>query len=293
MFETPLGKAYSIGSGYDPITVERFSILRAALADCSFPDRPVVYEGNLQPFYNVSFFDAYFSNFIEGTEFEVEEAIEIIDFGIVPTDRPEDGLDILGTYRIVGSSSEMDILPKTFDDFLGILTRRHSIIMGGRPDKGPGRFKDKPNRAGTKQFVEPALVKNTLRHGYEFYRGLEHPFARALAMMFIISEVHPFNDGNGRISRAMMNAELVSKGMNRIIIPVVYRGYYLSGLRRLSDANDPSVFIKQMSHAQNFANKIDFTDREQAISILRACNAFESPSGDLVLKMPIFSTFTT
>jgi len=284
--KSPLGKAYSIGAGYDPNAVERFSILRAALADDSFPDQTVVYDGNLQPFYNVSFFDAYFSNFIEGTEFEVEEAIEIVDSGVVPADRPEDGHDILGTYRIVGSAYEMDILPKTFEDFLEILTRRHSIIMEGRPDKGPGRFKDKPNRAGSKQFVDPALVKNTLRHGYELYRGLEHPFARALAMMFIISEVHPFNDGNGRISRAMMNAELVSKGMTRIIIPAVYRGDYLSGLRRLSDANDPIAFIKQMKHAQNFVSKVDFSDREEAISILRKCNAFEKPGGDLLLKMP-------
>ena len=28
--------------------------------------------------------------------------------------------------------------------------------------------------------------------------------------MFLISEVHPFDDGNGRIARVMMNAELVS-----------------------------------------------------------------------------------
>ncbi len=284
---SPLGKAYSIGAGYDPIVVERFSILRSALADDSFPDRMVDHDGSLLSFYNVSFFDAYFSNFIEGTEFEVEEAIEIVDSGVVPADRPEDGHDILGTYRIVGSAYEMNIIPGSFDDFLEILTRRHATIMEGRPDKGPGRFKDRPNRAGTKQFVDPALVKNTLRHGYELYRGLEHPFARALAIMFIISEVHPFIDGNGRISRAMMNAELVSKGMTRIIIPSAYRGDYLSGLRSLSDVNDPVAFITQMKHAQNFVSKVDFSHRDSAISILRGCNAFEKPDSDKMLKMPL------
>jgi Fic family protein len=104
--------------------------------------------------------------------------------------------------------------------------------------------------------------------------------------MFIISEVHPFNDGNGRISRAMMNAELVSQGMTRIIIPSVYRGDYLSGLRRVSDVNDPVAYIKQMKHAQNFVSRVDFTRRDDAIAILRWCNAFEKPSSDLVLKMP-------
>jgi len=32
--------------------------------------------------------------------------------------------------------------------------------------------------------------------------------ARALLAMFIVSEVHPFIDGNGRLARLVMNAEL-------------------------------------------------------------------------------------
>jgi Fic family protein len=38
----------------------------------------------------------------------------------------------------------------------------------------------------------------------------------------MISEVHPFMDGNGRISRIMMNAELTAAGMPKIIIPTHY-----------------------------------------------------------------------
>jgi Fic family protein len=41
--------------------------------------------------------------------------------------------------------------------------------------------------------------------------------------MFLVAEVHAFSDGNGRLSRAMMNAELVSAGEQRIIVPPVYR----------------------------------------------------------------------
>jgi fido (protein-threonine AMPylation protein) len=33
--------------------------------------------------------------------------------------------------------------------------------------------------------------------------------------MFLISEAHPFNDGNARIARIMMNAELVAGGHSR------------------------------------------------------------------------------
>jgi Fic family protein len=105
-------------------------------------------------------------------------------------------------------------------------------------------------------------------------------------MMFLVAEVHPFNDGNGRIARAMMNAELVTGGMTRIIIPSVFRGEYLSGLRRLSNESDPTAIIRQMGYAQEFVSRIDFTDKDQAIGYLKEYNAFEKPDSNVRLRMP-------
>jgi hypothetical protein len=282
---SPLTRAYNAGEGYDPIAVERFAALRAVLADMSFPDR-MSYERDNKEFYNVAFFDAYFSNFIEGTEFEVKEALEIVESGGVPVDRPADGHDILGTYRVVGSMGEMTVIPKNYDSFIETLIRRHSIILEGRPDKHPGRFKEKANQAGTTRFVDPMLVRGTLRQGFEFYRGLDHPFSRALAMMFLVTEVHPFDDGNGRIARAMMNAELVTGRMTRIIIPSIFRNEYISGLRRMSNECDPTPLIRQMTYVQEFINKINFCDNDLAIASLRECNAFDKPDSNVRLKMP-------
>lgn len=287
---SPLSRAYNAGEGYDPEAVERFANLRSALTDTVFQDRLSSIDDR-QRFYNIAFFDAYFSNFIEGTEFEVTEALEIVESGTVPPDRPADGHDILGTYRIVGNIGEMTAIPKDYDSFIEMLTHRHSIILEGRPDKQPGRFKEKANQAGMTRFVDPGLVRGTLRQGFEFYRGLEHPFARALAMMFLVAEVHPFNDGNGRIARAMMNAELISGGMTRIIIPSVFRGEYLSGLRRMSSEGDPSPFIRQMEYAQLFISRIDFGDKDLAIAALKECNAFEKPESNIRLKMPTVTLF--
>ena len=282
---SPLSRAYNAGEGYDPEAVERFANLRTMLADTTFQERLSDIEDKRR-FYNIAFFDAYFSNFIEGTEFEVEEALDIVESSTVPVDRPADGHDILGTYRIVGSIEEMTTIPKDYDSFMEALTRRHSLILEGRPDKQPGRFKEKANQAGLTRFVDPSLVRGTLRQGFEFYRSLEHPFARALAMMFLVAEVHPFNDGNGRIARAMMNAELVAGGMTRIIIPSVFRGEYLSGLRRLSNEGDPTALIRQMQYAQEFVSRIDFVDKDQAIAVLKVCNAFEKPESNVRLRMP-------
>ncbi len=46
-------------------------------------------------------------------------------------------------------------------------------------------------------------------------------------MMVIVSEVHPFSDGNGRVARVMMNEELIAHDEERIIIPTAYRTDYL------------------------------------------------------------------
>jgi Fic family protein len=49
-------------------------------------------------------------------------------------------------------------------------------------------------------------------------------------MMFLVAEVHPFADGNGRVARIMMNAELVAARESRIIVPTVFRNNYLMAL---------------------------------------------------------------
>ncbi len=48
---------------------------------------------------------------------------------------------------------EMTTLASTPDEFLQLLRSRHATIMGGRPDKRPGFFKEAPNRAGDSLFV--------------------------------------------------------------------------------------------------------------------------------------------
>ncbi len=45
------------------------------------------------------FYEAYFSNLIEGTEFTLDEAAEIVFDGLVPTHRPADAHDVLSTYE--------------------------------------------------------------------------------------------------------------------------------------------------------------------------------------------------
>lgn len=281
----PSAIAIAHGEPYDPARLEVFDALRSALAV-----RVPINRGDEvrsgAAFNNIAFFDAYFSNYIEGTEFEIDEALGIVFDNQIPKSRPDDAHDVLGTWKVVSSVEQMSRVPDDFDEFLTVLRRVHFVIMEGRPSLDPGRFKEKPNRAGNTQFVHPRQVLGTLRKGFEFYTSLDDPFARALYMKFMIAEVHPFQDGNGRTARAMMNAELVARKQRRIIIPSVFRNEYLGSLKRLTRQKDPASYLRVMDYAQEFSHHINFVDLTEARRLLESCNAFKDPSDKAKLKMP-------
>ena len=282
--ESDVGKARVAGSPFDPDRIELFEALFAALRETvpsarRSPER--VGEANA----NLAFFEAYFSNFIEGTEFSVDEAREIVFDGVIPQERPDDAHDVLGTFRIVSDQTEMKKQPSDFDDFVDLLRRRHATIMEARPDKNPGAFKTKTNRAGQTVFVEPELVSGTLEKGFEFLQGLGDPYHRAVFMMIIVSEVHPFADGNGRVARVMMNAELVAGGEERIIIPTAYRTDYLGALKAFSHNRHTTPLIRMLDYAQRYTHAIDWQTLETARMMLEQTGAF-AEGEDAHLRMP-------
>jgi fido (protein-threonine AMPylation protein) len=159
--------------------------------------------------------------------------------------------------------------------------------MESRHDKLPGQFKTRNNQAGMTLFVEPALVVGTLRQGFGMYQALADPFARALFVMFLVAEVHPFMDGNGRMARVMMNAELVAGGESRILIPSVYRNEYIGSLKLLTNSLNPDAFLRVMGEAQRFVYAVDFSDLSRARQFLDIHNAFRDPAEDIKLIMPV------
>ena len=123
-------------------------------------------------------------------------------------------------------------------------------------------------------FVAPDLVTGTLARGFDLYRSLETPFHRAVFMMFLIAEIHPFVDGNGRIARIMMNAELVSAGEERIILPTVYRANYLAALKALSRKRRAEPLIHMLDYAQRWTAAVDWRSLAETRRELDECNAF-------------------
>ena len=274
---TPRAVARRLGRPYDPDRLVLFQALHAALRDHPPLSRmaPVREPGSNA---TLAFFEAYFSNFIEGTEFAVDEAADIVFRGVIPNERPADAHDILGTWRIVSDDRKMSRTPADASSLEKLLKVRHASIMEGRPDNRPGAFKQAENRAGSTVFVAPDLVAGTLAQGFDLCRSLEAPFQRAVFMKFLISEVHPFSDGNGRTARIMMNVELAAAGEERIIVPTVYRANYLSALKALSQSGRPEPLIRMLDYAQRWTAAVGWRSVSETRRELDDCNAFLDPT---------------
>jgi len=273
---SPLAIARALGSPYDSGRLPIFEKLFVELQQHTFKAVPDQNQ-SIQSFRNFAFFEAYFSNYIEGTEFELKDARRIVETDTPMPARDEDSHDVLGTYKLVSNKLEMSIVPGNPEQLLEILLYRHKVLMSARTSKNPGEFKYKNNRAGDSHFVDYTLVKGTLMKGFDFYRALAQPFARAAYIMFLISEVHPFWDGNGRMARVMMNAELVNQGQTRIIVPTVFRDDYLGVLRKLTRQQDPAAYVRLLQRAQEFSATIVGNDMDLIEKHLYACNAFKEP----------------
>lgn len=273
--QSKLGRARQRGLPYDPRRLELFEALQRHLLRQAPPRLPGDTNAELQVF---AFFEAYFSNFIEGTEFDLEEAERIVFEGEIPAQRPKDAHDILGTYRLVSDDRQRQRIPHSDDELIELLRSQHRIMLREREEAAPGEFKQVPNRVGATQFVEPALVEGTLREGYRFYGSLPEGFPRAIFAHFLVAEVHPFADGNGRMARVLINSELTAAGEQRIIIPTIERYEYLTALRAMTHNQVANTLVRKMERLQRLTAEIDFSTLDQAEQQLNARDAFADPS---------------
>jgi Fic family protein len=252
-----------------------FEMLTEYLLRCKLEPKTYLYSSS--SWRNLAFYESYFSNYIEGTEFEIDEAEDIIFGKKMVANRHKDSNDVLSVFDVNHDYTEMTILPETANELLELLKQRHEIILAERPDKRPGQFKIKTNKAGDSVFVLPENVEGTLSHAFKFYRSLPRGLHRAIFIQFLVSECHPFDDGNGRLSRIMLNAELVNVEQHKLIVPTVHRDSYLNGLRQATRHNKFRTMVKVFSNLQAYTASIEWEDYGEARATLEAHCADKMP----------------
>lgn len=275
VLQTGVGIAHAKGEPFDPIRIGVLKSLANYLIPLKLTENAYKFEKSA--WRNLSFFESYFSNYIEGTEFTIEEAEAIVFNGDTIKQRHEDSHDVRAHMDITRDMSEMSKVPSSAVKFIDILKTRHSILMAERTEKRPGEFKEKMNKAGNTVFVSPNHVEGTLVQGFEIYQQIPHGIQRAIFMHFLVSECHPFDDGNGRLSRIMMNAELVSEKQFKIIVPTVHRDSYLLGLRNATRGSRFRASIKVLHQLQCYTASLDWSDYGEVKDRLLADMADKDP----------------
>ncbi len=267
-------RATASGVPYDPDRMERFQQLATQLLATGLPEIAENAHHDVSVF---AFFESYFSNYIEGTEFTLKEAEDIVFGGAVPEQRPQDAHDILGTYRLVSDGSERKRVPANADELVQTLKAQHGTMLAERSEIGPGEWKQRSNRVGGREFVSPHLVEGTLREAYRYYASLAPGFARAAFAMFLVAEVHPFADGNGRSARLLMNSELSAAGQQRIVVSTRNRSDYLAALRGMTNDFNMPGYIAVLSGLQQRTVETDYSSLHAAEQDLTSNKAFTDP----------------
>lgn len=271
------GLAVVQGAPIDQERIYRFEALAAHLRTEPLPRIESTVTGVARQHF--AFIESYFSNYVEGTKFDISQARDIVMNDVIVTNRPKDSHDILGVFRLAITPAFRDSPPVAGQDFLEGLERWHAEMLKMRPEANPGKPKVEVNYAGNTKFVEPAYVRGTLAEGSRMALSVPEGLARAMYYAFLVSEVHPFDDGNGRLSRLVMNSELTRTGLSRIIIPTLYHPQYVDCARALTRTNDPAGFVRSLAKMARWTSQFDYSNLDALITALRATNALEeSPS---------------
>lgn len=260
----------------------RFEVLASFLRGVALPNVTNTLPQGI-PRHNFAFIESYFSNYVEGTKFSIEEARDIVLLNRVVESRPKDSHDILGVFRLATTPPFRNSPPVAGEDFLTGLETWHADMLRERPEVNPGKIKLTVNYAGTSKFVEPGMVRGTLEEGSRLALSVPEGFARAAYYAFLVSEVHPFEDGNGRLSRLVMNAELTRVGLHRIIIPTLFHPQYVDCARLLTRSNEPASFVAALAKMARWCAQFHYGDLDELILALRKTAAMEESSAQYKL----------
>lgn len=117
--------------------------------------------------------------------------------------------------------------------------RKTSVIISGAKHKPSPTYK------------VPEEMTNLIRM-YDSWSEL-HPIVRAGLLHVEFVKIHPFNDGNGRTARLLMNFEIMKEGFLPIIIKKEDRLKYYELLDKAHITSDYTDFIKMISKLEENA----------------------------------------
>ncbi len=182
---------------------------------------------------------------IEGSTLTLRETADLILDGITPSSKPASDM----TETRMHQKLFLQIMHKKQDLSLRTVLSWHKSLFGETKPDIAGSVRDFDVRIGGSRFIPPKseAVPILLKGFFAWYRqsqGKLNPAELAALVHLKFVTIHPFGDGNGRISRLMMNHVLNRFDYPMLDIEYADRRSYYTALERSSARNSDIVFLQ-------------------------------------------------
>ena len=188
----------------------------------------------------------YHSNAIEGNRLTLRQTALILKDKVIPSGvRAEDYNEAINGKECLDyiKSYKSELNTKLLEKINGILTKNTGVVYPGRI-----RFFNVQIQGSTHVPPSHTEVKKHMLNFFKWYSANKnklHPFELAALIHARLTWIHPFEDGNGRTARTVMNFILMKKGFPMFFIPFEKREEYYQSLD-FADKSDYKEYISRM-----------------------------------------------
>lgn len=176
----------------------------------------------------------YSSNAIEGNALTATETMLVIEKGITVGGKPlKDHLEAIDHFEALryARSLAQQAAPLTESDIRNL----HRLVMLRSAPEIAGRYADQGRfvltDAGRHGFPAPVEVPALMGDFSNWLRTAPATPATAFEAHRRLVDIHPFNDGNGRTARLLMNLILIRSGYPAVAVLPEDRAAYLNALQ--------------------------------------------------------------
>ena len=211
----------------------------------------------------------YHSNALEGNTLTLAETRSLLLHGLTARGKPmREHLDIEGYDRAIKELARMAREDHPLSE--SFICNLHRVLLNepyevetiaadGRNTRraiAVGAYKSTANNIVTSTgetyyFTPPEQVRHAMRELIDWYQAQEkegeHPIISAAFFHYRFVRIHPFDDGNGRMARLLMNRILLQHGYPLAIVRRDTRARYLQELERADQTEDAGRFIEYIA----------------------------------------------
>jgi len=186
----------------------------------------------------------YNTNKIEGSTLTYRETASLLEYGISPTRKPISDIKEAESHK----NLFLEILQYNKDLSLNIILTWHKELLKSTKKDIAGKIRRHQVKIAGSKFIPPLVVELNflLKDFFKWYnkeKNKIHPIELAALVHLKFVTIHPFSDGNGRMSRLMMNFILNKHGFPLLDIEYANRNSYYNALERSQTKEDNSIFL--------------------------------------------------